>query len=162
MMEGVKKMASRKIDGILNERLIDLDLVARNKREAIEGLVDRLYEVGNVTDREDFIKDVFEREKEGVTGIGNHIAIPHGKSDAVKATSIAVGRVKDGIPWESLDREPVRVVILFAVRNADTTNVHLKLLSEVAMALADDDTLKRLLETDDKKEIIHLLSQEMN
>lgn len=155
-------MGSNKIEEILNEKLIDLNLMVHNKREAIESMVDRLYADGKVSDKDAFVKDVFEREKEGMTGIGNNIAIPHGKSDAVQITSIAVGRLKNEIEWESLDKKPVKMIILFAVRDEDKTNLHLKLLSEVAMALADDNTLARLLETNDKKEIIHLLSQEMN
>lgn len=155
-------MGSNKIEEILNEKLIDLNLMVHNKREAIESMVDRLYADGKVSDKDAFVKDVFEREKEGMTGIGNNIAIPHGKSDAVQITSIAVGRLKNEIEWESLDKKPVKMIILFAVRDEDKTDLHLKLLSEVAMALADDNTLARLLETNDKKEIIHLLSQEMN
>ena len=155
-------MGSNKIEEILNEKLIDLNLMVHNKREAIESMVDRLYADGKVSDKDAFVKDVFEREKEGMTGIGNNIAIPHGKSDAVQITSIAVGRLKNEIEWESLDKKPVKMIILFAVRSEDKTDLHLKLLSEVAMALADDNTLARLLETNDKKEIIHLLSQEMN
>lgn len=155
-------MSSEKIKEVLNEKLIDLNLSAHNKREAIEAMVEQLYADGKVSDKEVFLNDVFEREKEGMTGIGNYIAIPHGKSDAVQITSIAVGRLKNEIEWESLDKKPVKMIILFAVRDEDKTDLHLKLLSEVAMALADDNTLVRLLETNDKQEIVHLLSQEMN
>lgn len=155
-------MSNLRINEILNENLINLNLNAHSKQEAIEKLTEQLYEAGNVVDKKAFVKDVFLREEEGITGIGNHIAIPHGKSDAVRVTSIAVGRINEGIPWESLDNEPVRMIILFAVRNVDKTTVHLKLLSEVAMALADDDTLEKLLKTEDKQEIIQLLSKEMD
>lgn len=155
-------MSSEKIKEVLNEKLIDLNLSVHNKREAIEAMVEQLYADGKVSDKEVFLNDVFEREKEGMTGIGNYIAIPHGKSDAVQITSIAVGRLKNEIEWESLDKKPVKMIILFAVRDEDKTDLHLKLLSEVAMALADDNTLVRLLETNDKQEIVHLLSQEMN
>ena len=155
-------MSSEKIKEVLNEKLIDLNLSVHNKSEAIEAMVEQLYADGKVSDKEVFLNDVFEREKEGMTGIGNYIAIPHGKSDAVQITSIAVGRLKNEIEWESLDKKPVKMIILFAVRDEDKTDLHLKLLSEVAMALADDNTLVRLLETNDKQEIVHLLSQEMN
>ena len=154
-------MNDLRINEILNENLINLNLHAQTKKEVIEKLTDQLYQEGNVVDKQAFVEDVFLREKEGMTGIGNHIAIPHGKSDAVRVTSIAIGRVREGIPWESLVHEPVRMIILFAVRNVDKTTIHLKLLSEVAMALADDETLEKLLKTEDKQEVIHLLSQEM-
>lgn len=147
---------------IFNERLIDLNMKAISKKEAIAELTEVLYREGYVTDRRTFIDDVYLREGEGQTGLGNHIAIPHGKSDAVKITSIAFGRTENNLVWECPDGKPVHVVILFAVRNVDKTTVHLKLLAQVAAALADDDTLDKLLETNDKAEVIKLLSQEMN
>lgn len=147
---------------IINENLINLDLRAHTKEEAIDELAESLAREGNITNKDEFIRDVYLREEEGQTGIGNHIAIPHGKSDGVKVTSIAIGRTKNDLEWETLDGLPVNLVILFAVRNVDKTTVHLKLLSEVAMALADDETLDKLLQTEDKTEIMSLLSQEMH
>lgn len=146
---------------ILNENLIQLNMKAKTKEEAIQELTECLYKEGNVSDPVAFTKDVYIRENEGKTGLGNHIAIPHGKSDAVQVTSIAFGRTENELVWETPDDEPVQVVILFAVRNADKTTLHLKLLSQVAMALADDDTLAKLLVTKDKREVIQLLSQRM-
>ncbi|TCS78149.1 PTS sugar transporter subunit IIA [Pectinatus cerevisiiphilus] len=155
-------MNNIKIKNIFNENLIDLNMNAINKKEAIEVLTEHLYHEGYIINKDIFIKDVYFRENEGQTGLGNHVAIPHGKSDAVKITSIAFGRTQNDLVWESPDNKPVHVVILFAVRNVDKTTVHLKLLSQVAMALADDDTLDKLLVTNSKVEIIELLSQEMN
>lgn len=149
------------IEEVLSENLIVLDMKARNKEEAIRELTEILYKERKIFDKELFVKDVYLREAEGQTGLGNHIAIPHGKSDAVQVTSIVFGRTSNSLLWESPDNKPVHVVILFAVRNVDKTTVHLKLLSQVAMALADDETLEKLLTTQDKKEIIRLLSQEM-
>ena len=151
-----------KIENILNENLIVLDMQVNNKKEMINALSEILYCEGKIDNKELFVKDVYDREAEGQTGLGSHIAIPHGKSDAVKITSIVFGRTANDLVWESPDNKPVHAVILFAVRNVDKTTVHLKLLSQVAMALADDDTLEKLLTTQDKQEIITLLSQEMN
>lgn len=151
-----------KIENILNENLIVLDMQVNNKKEMINALSEILYREGKIDNKELFVKDVYDREAEGQTGLGSHIAIPHGKSDAVKITSIVFGRTANDLVWESPDNKPVHAVILFAVRNVDKTTVHLKLLSQVAMALADDDTLEKLLTTQDKQEIITLLSQEMN
>ncbi len=149
------------IANILNENLIQLNMQARTKEEAIQELTECLYKEGYVSNPTVFIQDVYLRESEGKTGLGQHIAIPHGKSDAVQVTSIAFGRTENKLAWETPDDEPVQVVILFAVRNADTATLHLKLLAQVAMALADDDTLARLLVTKDKSEVIRLLSQRM-
>ncbi|EGO63058.1 PTS sugar transporter subunit IIA [Acetonema longum] len=149
------------IDSILNENLIDLEMNATTKDEAIRQLTNRLYKDGKLSIEESFIKAVYSREAEGQTGIGGHIAIPHGKSDAVSVTSIAVGRTGNPLKWETPDDLPVHFVILFAVRNVDKTTVHLKLLSQVAAALADDEILQKLLTTQDKKDVIRLLSQNM-
>lgn len=149
------------IGEILDEELIDLNMTAATKDEAIRELSVLLYKKGNVKDIESFVKDVYLREAEGQTGLGSGIAIPHGKSDAVQVTSIAVGRTRADLAWESLDDLPVHVVILFAVRNVDKTTIHLRLLAQVATALADDDTLQRLLSTEDKAEVIRLLSNKM-
>ena len=144
---------------IVNENLINLDMKAKTKKEAIEELTESLYQEGKVRDREAFVKDVYIRESEGKTGLGNHIAIPHGKSAAVAVTSIAFGRTKQALAWETPDNQPVHVILLFAVRNADKTTLHLKLLAQVAVALADDAVLEKLLKTTDKKEVLRLLSQ---
>ena len=149
------------IGEILDGELIDLNMTAATKDEAIRELSALLYKKGNVKDIESFVKDVYLREAEGQTGLGSGIAIPHGKSDAVQVTSIAVGRTRADLAWESLDDLPVHVVILFAVRNVDKTTIHLRLLAQVATALADDDTLQRLLSTEDKAEVIRLLSNKM-
>ena len=149
------------IGEILDEELIDLNMTAATKDEAIRELSALLYKKGNVKDIESIVKDVYLREAEGQTGLGSGIAIPHGKSDAVQVTSIAVGRTRADLAWESLDDLPVHVVILFAVRNVDKTTIHLRLLAQVATALADDDTLQRLLSTEDKAEVIRLLSNKM-
>lgn len=150
------------IEKILNEDLIDLEMNVKTKNEAIQSLTNLLVSVGNISNPELFIKDVYAREAEGKTGLGSHIAIPHGKSDAVKITSIAVGRTKNDLVWESHDNLPVHVIILFAVRNVDKTTVHLKLLSQVAIALADDETIEKLLTTNNKTEVINLLSNKMH
>ena len=149
------------IEEVFTKELVLLDLDVNNKEEAIKALSEKLYLENKITDVGAFIKDVYLRESEGQTGLGNHIAIPHGKSDAVKETSIIFGRTNNSLEWETPDNKPVHAIILFAVRNVDKTTVHLKLLSQVAMALADDETLEKLLKTQDKNEIIKLLFQEM-
>ena len=84
---------------------------ARNKEEAIRELTEILYKEGKIFDKELFVKDVYLREAEGQTGLGNHIAIPHGKSDAVQVTFYYFGRTINDLIWESPDDKPVHVVI---------------------------------------------------
>ncbi|MDU2937916.1 MULTISPECIES: PTS sugar transporter subunit IIA [unclassified Superficieibacter] len=147
------------ISKILNTNRVLLDMKAKNKEEAIEELTDLLQRDGAITCRDTFIQDVWQREAEGSTGFENHIAIPHGKSSAVVNTTLAIGRTRHDIPWETLDGSSVRCIILFAVRLEDQNTTHIRLLSQVAGALADDDIINQLLEEKSPQRIIDLFSQ---
>lgn len=147
------------ISKILNTNRVLLDMKAKNKEEAIEELTDLLQRDGAITCRNTFIQDVWQREAEGSTGFENHIAIPHGKSSAVVNTTLAIGRTRHDIPWETLDGSSVRCIILFAVRLEDQNTTHIRLLSQVAGALADDDIINQLLEEKSPQRIIDLFSQ---
>lgn len=145
------------VDAITPE-IITLNLKAKNKSEAIEELSELLLNNGDISDKEAFVEDVFLRESEGVTGIGQGLAIPHGKSNAVVNTTIAIGVSKHDIPWETLDDQPVRAVFLFAVKDQDVSTVHLKLLQKVAVFLADDVFVSKLQRVESKKELLDMLS----
>ncbi|MBK4783531.1 MAG: PTS sugar transporter subunit IIA [Pantoea sp. Pent] len=147
------------ISRILTPRRVNLALSATSKEEAINELTDRLVSDGAISDRAAFIADVWLREAEGSTGFENHIAIPHGKSSAVKQTTLAIGRTQQDIPWETLDGSQVRCIILFAVRLEDQNTTHIRLLSQVPSALADDEVIARLLAENDPGNIIRLFSQ---
>ncbi|MZI94014.1 PTS sugar transporter subunit IIA [Vibrio sp. CAIM 722] len=147
------------ITKILTEKHIKLDMAARTKAEVIEELTDLLVEDGSVIDREQFIRDVWLREEQGSTGFENHIAIPHGKSAAVKNTTIAIGRTLHEVPWESLDGSDIRCIILFAVRLEDQNTTHIRLLTQVSSALADEDIIENLLVENDPKNIIQLFNE---
>lgn len=147
------------ISRILTPRRVNLALSATSKEEAINELTDLLVSDGAISDRAAFIADVWLREAEGSTGFENHIAIPHGKSSAVKQTTLAIGRTQQDIPWETLDGSQVRCIILFAVRLEDQNTPHIRLLSQVASALADDEVIARLLAENDPGNIIRLFSQ---
>ena len=147
------------ITKILNTNRVILDMKATNKTEAIEELTDILQKDGAISCRETFIQDVWQRESEGSTGFENHIAIPHGKSSAVVNTTLAIGRTRQDIPWETLDGSNVRCINLFAVRLEDQNTTHIRLLSQVAGALADDDIIEQLLVESSPQKIIELFSQ---
>ncbi len=147
------------ISRILTPRRVNLALSATSKEEAINELTDLLVSDGAISDRAAFIADVWLREAEGSTGFENHIAILHGKSSAVKQTTLAIGRTQQDIPWETLDGSQVRCIILFAVRLEDQNTTHIRLLSQVASALADDEVIARLLAENDPGNIIRLFSQ---
>ncbi|MGT2753721.1 PTS sugar transporter subunit IIA [Streptococcus ovis] len=145
------------MSNIIDSDLISLHLKAKTKYEAIEELSELLLQHGDVRDKAAFIEDVVFRESEGVTGIGQGVAIPHGKSEAVERTTIAIGISDHLIPWESLDGEPVNAIILFAVRAQDSNVLHLKLLQRVAILLADDTFIQKLHQVSSKEELMMLL-----
>lgn len=144
---------------VINQNLIDLHLNGKNKKDVINELSILLKNDDDITNTQDFIEDVFIREKEGETGIGQGVAIPHGKSSAVKNTKIAIGLSDHPIPWETLDNKPVTAVILFAVRDQDASSLHLKLLQQVAVLLSDDDFISKLHAAKNKRNVIDLLCQ---
>ena len=144
------------LDQIIKKNIINLHLKAKNKKQAIEELTNLLVQEGVIASGEGFIEDVYEREAQGKTGIGNYIAIPHGKSDSVIQTSIAIGRTEQDIEWETLDDQPVRCILLFAVRKADQDSIHIKLLAKVAGALAEDEVCEALLHGENPEEIVNI------
>lgn len=145
---------------MLNVKNIKLNMTARTKEEVIEELTDLLIEDGAVTNKEDFIRDVWLREELGSTGFENHIAIPHGKSSGVSRTALAIGRTQHAIPRETMDGSDVRCVILFAVCLVDQNATHIRLLAQVSGSLADEDIIAKLLVESDPHKIIALFNSE--
>ena len=145
---------------MLNVKNIKLNMTARTKEEVIEELTDLLIQDGAVTNKEDFIRDVWLREELGSTGFENHIAIPHGKSSGVSRTALAIGRTQHAIPWETMDGSDVRCVILFAVCLVDQNATHIRLLAQVSGSLADEDIIAKLLVDSDPHKIIALFNSE--
>lgn len=145
------------ISNVISERNINLNMVAKTKEKAIEELTDLLVMDGVITNRNEFLKDVWIREEQGSTGFENHIAIPHGKSSAVARTTLAIGRTQHQIPWETMDGSDVRCIILFAVSLVDQNENHIRLLSQVSGSLADDEIIEKLLNEEDPREVINLL-----
>ncbi|WP_317983733.1 PTS sugar transporter subunit IIA [Klebsiella pneumoniae] len=148
------------ISTVLNVKNIKLNMTARTKEEVIEELTDLLIQDGAVTNKEDFIRDVWLREELGSTGFENHIAIPHGKSSGVSRTALAIGRTQHAIPWETMDGSDVRCVILFAVCLMDQNATHIRLLAQVSGSLADEDIIAKLLVESDPHKIIALFNSE--
>ena len=128
-------------------------MFANSKEEALIDLANLLLENEYITDIEGFMKDIYDREAEGQTGIGNYIAIPHGKSDFVQKLGVAIGISEEEIPWETLDGNGVKGIILFAVGNDNEgAQNHLKLLSLFARKLGNDEVIKKLLHASKREE----------
>jgi len=101
------------------------------------------------------VKDIYLREAQGQTGIGNYIAIPHGKSAYVKKVGVAIGVTENEIPWETLDGKGVKGIILFAVGDdTEGAQKHLKLLSLFARKLGNDEVVERLIAAREIDEVV--------
>ena len=144
---------------VLKKEHIALGLSAASTEEVLEKLIDLLYENGALSDKKAFTEDVMERERVSSTGIGNSIAIPHGKSANVIETTAAIARLEKPITWSSADGEPVSFVVLLAVNENDKGVTHVKLLSQMARKLASEETCKRLMDAADADEVIGIFSE---
>ena len=152
-------MGVLELSNVVSRDLIVVQSKSKNKGEILEELTKLLYQNGDISDIDDFLEDVYLREDEGVTAIGQGIAIPHGKSSSVINTRVAVAKLEQSIKWEGIydEDEDVDVVILFAVRDVDANTNHVLLLQQVAIFLADDDFIKELHQVENVEELYQLL-----
>ena len=132
-----------RITELLDARSIRLDASPRSKKEALDMAVELMAASGKIKDVDGYRKQVYAREEEGTTGIGEGIAIPHGKCDAVDKPGLAAMVIRDGVEFESLDDEPVTLLFLIAAPNTKD-NIHLDVLSKLSMLLMDEDFTDRL------------------
>ena len=116
---------------------IELIGAASNKKDALDKMVDLMAKSGKINDVETYRKGVYAREEESTTGIGEGIAIPHCKSDAVSRPGLAAMVVKDGVDFDALDGEKVNLIFLIAAPNTED-NVHLDVLSKLSVLLMDE------------------------
>jgi len=146
--------------------LLDSDLVqigsdSQTKEEAIRELIDSLYIAGRTENPDGLEEVVWAREAAYSTGLGHGFAIPHCRSDAVAANSIAVLKLKKPIEWASLDEKPVQMAILLAVRESDVDNNHMKVLAKLARKLMNEEFRECLMNLGESREILTYLSQEL-
>lgn len=144
---------------ILDEKIIDLEVEGNTKDEVLRNLSKSLLKAGYIDDLDQFVSDIYIREAEGPTGMGNHISIPHGKSDSVKKIGIAIGRTKNMIKWESSMSndgfQETNILFLFCVSNDhDFAANHMMLLAELAGKLGNDARVEKLQYIQTKKELI--------
>ena len=132
-----------RITDLLDVRSIALDGALKSKNEALDQIVKLMTKSGRIDDEEAYRKQVYAREEESTTGIGEGIAIPHGKCDAVNKPGLAAMVIKDGVDFDSLDGEPVTLMFLIAAPNTED-NVHLDVLSKLSMMLMDEEFTSNL------------------
>lgn len=141
-----------RIVDLLNKESILLGASPKSKSEAIDMLVDLQVKGGNIADREEYKKGILAREAMGSTAVGEGIAIPHAKSEAVKAPSLAAMTVPEGVDYEAMDDEPSNLLFMIAAPN--NGDVHLEVLSRLMTLLMDEDFRAKLLAAKDVEEFL--------
>ena len=132
-----------RITDLLDKNSVMLGAAPSDKKQTLEQAVALMAKSGKIADEEAYKKQVFAREEESTTGIGEGIAIPHGKCDAVIKPGLAAMVIPNGVDFESLDDEPVTLLFLIAAPNTKD-NVHLDVLSKLSVMLMDEEFTAKL------------------
>ena len=147
-----------KIIDLLDKNSIKLDASPSGKEEALNMAIDLMDRSGKLNDKEAYRRQVFAREKESTTGIGEGIAIPHGKCAAVDRPGLAAMVIPGGVDFESLDDEPVTLMFLIAAPDTKD-NVHLDVLSKLSVLLMDEEFTASLRGAESVEEFIKLVDK---
>ena len=146
-----------RITDLLDARSILLDASPKSKSEALDQIVDLMVKREKINDKEAYRKQVYAREEESTTGIGEGIAIPHGKCDAVTKPGLAAMVVKDGVDFDSLDGEPVTLMFLIAAPNTED-NIHLDVLSKLSVLLMNEEFTESLRNAKTVEEFMNIIN----
>ncbi|PEX48461.1 PTS fructose transporter subunit IIABC [Bacillus cereus] len=155
----VERMKIKKLTDITNLELIETDLKGETRDDIIDEMIQKLKHVGALHSVTEFKQAIMNREQESTTGIGVNIAIPHGKSDAVRKPSVVFGIKQSGIDWKSLDGTEAKLIFMIAVPKENEGNQHLKILQMLSRKLMDDSYRERLLSVQTKEEAYKLLGE---
>jgi len=149
------------ISNLLNEQLILPNLVGTTKQHIMEEVVEHLATVQTGIHAGELLKALLEREKLGSTGIGNGIAIPHGKLGGLSDIILVFARSTAGVPFEAIDGKPVHLIFLL-VAPANSTGGHLKALARLSRLLKDDAFRRTLLTAPTAPDILNAIANEDN
>ena len=147
-----------RITELLDKRSIRIDGAPKSKNEALDQMVELMAKSGKINDLEAYRQEVYRREEEGTTGVGEGIAIPHGKGAFVDKPGLAAMVVKDGVDYDSLDGEPVHLIFLIAAPNTKD-NVHLDVLSKLSVLLMDEDFSRALQNAKNPEEFMKIVDE---
>ena len=147
----------------LNEDCVLLGLKPKNKRNALSAILDHLIGHDKIKkdDKKGIFKALLQREEMGSTAIGGHIALPHARLDLVKEIIVCLVVLEEGVDFDSLDEEPVNVIILL-LSNQKEAGLHLKMLAFLARLLRDRYFLQQLKSARDKKEVLDLINKQQH
>ncbi|MBS4208442.1 PTS fructose transporter subunit IIABC [Bacillus sp. FJAT-50079] len=146
-----------KLTDITNEKLIDVNLSGTTRDEVIDEMIEKLYAEGVLESKEAYKQAILDREAQSTTGIGTNIAIPHGKSKAVKRPTVIFGLHQDGVDWKSFDGTDAKIIFMIAVPEENAGDEHLKILQMLSRKLMDDSFRNELLSVKSTEEAYQLL-----
>ncbi len=144
------------IGNVLTPDAVRLELPGETKQQIIESLLDILMETGKVENRQTALDALLEREEKMSTGIENGIAIPHGKTEAVKELAACIGLKKEGGDFDSLDGKPSTIFIM-TLSPKDKSGPHIQFLAEVSSLLKDEEGRNEILAAKTPKEVLDVI-----
>ncbi len=144
-----------------DKKLIYRNLNCSDKRELIEQLCDKLEIAGVVASSSEFFQAIWQREENFSTGIGRNVAIPHGKSATVKETKLILALLPQGIEYDSLDGQPVKIVFMFAVPTGRNQE-YMTLLAKVTKFVRDESNRHKLLDAKNDQELLDQIREVIN
>lgn len=147
-----------RITELLTKETIAMDLSATTKDGAIDELAQQLNQAGKLNHLDDYIAAIHKREQQSSTGIGEGIAIPHAKVEAVKTPAIAFGKSKAGVDYDSLDMQPAHLFFMIAAP-ATGAQTHLDALAKLSSVLMDESVRQALLEADSPEEVLAIINK---
>ncbi|PCF35606.1 PTS fructose transporter subunit IIC [Staphylococcus delphini] len=147
-----------RITELLTKETIAMDLSATTKEAAIDELAQQLNQAGKLNHLDDYIAAIHKREQQSSTGIGEGIAIPHAKVEAVKTPAIAFGKSKAGVDYDSLDMQPAHLFFMIAAP-ATGAQTHLDALAKLSSVLMDESVRQALLEADSPEEVLAIINK---
>ncbi|WUC83725.1 fructose-specific PTS transporter subunit EIIC [Streptomyces sp. NBC_00536] len=147
------------LSGYLTEQTVKTELAADGKEAAIREMAAMLATTGNVRDTEELVRVALAREAQGTTGLGESIAIPHAKTDAVSRPTVGFARSAEGIEWGALDGTKARLVFMISVPEAAAGDEHLRILALLSRKLMDSGFRDRLQSAPDEAAILNVLRE---
>ena len=139
-----------------DESLIQFDLKATAKKEAIEELVDLASRSSMIKDRDTLLRDILAREELVTTGVGYGVAFPHAKTGSTKGIVIAFGRSDKGIDFEAMDHQPVHLLFLIAAPE-DAVGAHLNVMSSLSFMMRSEDNRSKLKKAGSPGDVLALM-----
>ncbi|WP_158145854.1 PTS 2-O-a-mannosyl-D-glycerate transporter subunit IIABC [Vibrio fluvialis] len=150
-----------KLTSLTNPSLITLQTTFESRDAAIRALAEMLDQQGKLHNKDEYLQAVFARENQGPTALGEGLAVPHGKTDAVKEAAFAIATLNEDLKWQGIDdEEDVNLIFLIAIPNAEAGSTHMHLLTELTTTLVDDEVREAVLNATNVEQIFELLDNQ--